>query len=55
MRSHAQCAGLTALEVAVDEMAEKLGMDPIEFRIANDTQVVPDKPQGRVDRSPVEG
>ena len=26
----------------MDEMAEKLGMDPIEFRIVNDTQVVPD-------------
>jgi xanthine dehydrogenase YagR molybdenum-binding subunit len=25
-------------------MAEKLGMDPIAFRIANDTQVVPDNP-----------
>jgi xanthine dehydrogenase YagR molybdenum-binding subunit len=25
-------------------MAEKLGMDPIEFRILNDTQVVPDNP-----------
>jgi xanthine dehydrogenase YagR molybdenum-binding subunit len=28
----------------MDEMAEKLGMDPIEFRILNDTQVVPDSP-----------
>ena len=28
----------------MDEMAEKLGMDPIEFRIVNDTQVVPDNP-----------
>jgi xanthine dehydrogenase YagR molybdenum-binding subunit len=25
-------------------MAEKLGMDPVEFRILNDTQVVPDNP-----------
>ena len=32
------------LEIAMDEMAEKLGMDPVEFRIANDTQIVPDSP-----------
>jgi hypothetical protein len=25
-------------------MAEKLGMDPVEFRIVNDTKVVPDNP-----------
>jgi xanthine dehydrogenase YagR molybdenum-binding subunit len=35
---------MAALEIAIDEMAEKLGMDPIEFRILNDTQVVPDNP-----------
>jgi CO/xanthine dehydrogenase Mo-binding subunit len=29
---------------SVDEMAEKLGIDPIEFRILNDTQVDPEKP-----------
>ena len=28
-----------------DEMAEKLGMDPVEFRIRNDTQVDPQDPQ----------
>jgi xanthine dehydrogenase YagR molybdenum-binding subunit len=33
-----------ALEVAMDEMAEKLGMDPVEFRVVNDTQVDPEKP-----------
>jgi xanthine dehydrogenase YagR molybdenum-binding subunit len=32
------------LEIAMDEMAEKLGMDPVEFRIVNDTQVDPAKP-----------
>src|SRR5690606_37439093 len=31
-----------ALEIAMDEMAEQLGMDPVEFRVLNDTQVVPD-------------
>src|SRR5207249_10190846 len=35
---------MMALEIAVDEMAEKLGIDPIEFRILNDTQVDPEKP-----------
>jgi xanthine dehydrogenase YagR molybdenum-binding subunit len=28
----------------MDEMAEKLGLDPIEFRIRNDTNVAPDNP-----------
>ena len=44
MRAPNEAPGLAALEIAIDEMAEKLGMDPIEFRIANDTQVVPDNP-----------
>ncbi len=35
---------MMALEIAIDEMAEKLGIDPIEFRIRNDTQVDPEKP-----------
>ena len=35
---------MMALEIAIDEMAEKLGLDPVEFRIINDTQVVPDNP-----------
>ena len=33
---------MMALEIAMDEMAAKLGLDPVEFRIRNDTQVVPD-------------
>jgi xanthine dehydrogenase YagR molybdenum-binding subunit len=45
MRAPGEAPGLAALEIAMDEMAEKLGMDPIEFRIANDTQVVPDNPE----------
>ncbi len=36
---------MMALEIAMDEMAEKLGIDPIEFRILNDTQVDPEKPE----------
>lgn len=44
MRAPGEAPGLMALEVAMDEMAEKLGMDPIAFRIKNDTQVDPEKP-----------
>ena len=42
MRAPGEATGLMALEIAIDEMAEKLGLDPIEFRVINDTQVVPD-------------
>ncbi|WP_334186601.1 aldehyde oxidoreductase molybdenum-binding subunit PaoC [Noviherbaspirillum sp.] len=44
MRAPNEAPGLAVLEIAMDEMAEKLAMDPIEFRIRNDTQVVPDFP-----------
>jgi xanthine dehydrogenase YagR molybdenum-binding subunit len=44
MRAPGEASGLMALEVAMDEMAEKLGLDPIEFRIRNDTNVAPDNP-----------
>ncbi|WP_137752187.1 aldehyde oxidoreductase molybdenum-binding subunit PaoC [Sphingopyxis sp. L1A2A] len=44
MRAPGEAPGLMALEVAVDEMAEKLGIDPIQFRVINDTQVDPEKP-----------
>lgn len=45
MRAPGDAPGMMALEIAIDEMAEKLGIDPIEFRILNDTQVDPEKPQ----------
>jgi len=45
MRAPGEAPGLMALEIAMDEMAEKLGLDPIEFRILNDTQVDPEEPQ----------
>ncbi|OWK32446.1 aldehyde oxidoreductase molybdenum-binding subunit PaoC [Sphingomonas mucosissima] len=45
MRAPGEAPGMMALEIAMDEMAEKLGMDPVEFRIRNDTQVDPEKPQ----------
>jgi xanthine dehydrogenase YagR molybdenum-binding subunit len=47
MRAPGEAPGMMALEVAMDEMAEKLGMDPVEFRIVNDTQVDPEHPERR--------
>jgi len=44
MRAPGEAPGLMVLEIAMDEMAEKLGMDPVAFRILNDTQVDPEKP-----------
>ncbi|MBO9694668.1 MAG: xanthine dehydrogenase family protein molybdopterin-binding subunit [Sphingopyxis sp.] len=45
MRAPGEAPGLMALEIAMDEMAEKLGMDPVAFRVLNDTQVDPEKPE----------
>src|SRR3982751_4593817 len=45
MRAPGEAPGLMALEIAIDEMAEKLGIDPIQLRIANDTQVDPEHPE----------
>jgi xanthine dehydrogenase YagR molybdenum-binding subunit len=45
MRAPGEAPGMMALEIAMDEMAEKLGMDPVAFRIANDTQVDPEHPE----------
>ena len=36
MRAPGEAPGLMALEVAIDELAEKLKMDPVRFRIIND-------------------
>ena len=44
MRAPGEAPGLMALEVAMDEMAEKLGLDPVAFRIMNDTRVDPEMP-----------
>ena len=44
MRAPGEAPGLMALEIAMDEMAEKLGLDPVQFRILNDTQVDPEMP-----------
>lgn len=44
MRAPGEAPGLMALEIAMDELAEKFGMDPVELRVRNDTQVDPEKP-----------
>ncbi|MEJ8851598.1 aldehyde oxidoreductase molybdenum-binding subunit PaoC [Variovorax rhizosphaerae] len=45
MRAPGEAPGLMALEIAIDELAEKLDIDPIELRVLNDTQVDPAKPE----------
>jgi xanthine dehydrogenase YagR molybdenum-binding subunit len=44
MRAPGDAPGSMAVEIAMDELAEKLQLDPVELRILNDTQVVPDNP-----------
>ncbi|HEY5801905.1 MAG TPA: xanthine dehydrogenase family protein molybdopterin-binding subunit, partial [Burkholderiaceae bacterium] len=44
MRAPGEAPGMMALEIAMDEMAEKLKMDPVTFRILNDTKEDPEKP-----------
>ena len=41
MRSPPEVPYMFALECAIDELAEKCGIDPVEFRRINDTQVSP--------------
>jgi xanthine dehydrogenase YagR molybdenum-binding subunit len=43
MRAPGEAVGMLALECAMDELAEKLGMDPVELRIRNDIQYDPEK------------
>ena len=45
MRAPGEASGMMALEIAMDELAEKLALDPIELRVRNDTQVDPEKPE----------
>ena len=47
MRAPGEAPGLMALEIAMDELAVALKMDPVALRIANDTQVDPEKPERR--------
>lgn len=41
MRAPGEAAGMLALEAAMDELAEKLGMDPVAFRKLNDPELDP--------------
>ncbi|HQS69416.1 MAG TPA: aldehyde oxidoreductase molybdenum-binding subunit PaoC [Novosphingobium sp.] len=47
MRAPGEASGHLALEVAMDELAEALGMDPIELRIRNEPETVPATPEMR--------
>jgi xanthine dehydrogenase YagR molybdenum-binding subunit len=47
MRAPGEAPGMMALEIAMDEAAEQVGLDPVEFRIRSDTQIDPEKPQRR--------
>jgi xanthine dehydrogenase YagR molybdenum-binding subunit len=47
MRAPGEAPGHLALEVAMDEMAEKLGLDPIEFRVLNEPATSPGDPSKR--------
>ncbi|MCA6321086.1 MAG: xanthine dehydrogenase family protein molybdopterin-binding subunit, partial [Phenylobacterium sp.] len=42
MRAPGEAPGMLSLECAMDELAEKLGLDPIELRIRNEPEVDPD-------------
>ncbi|MDB5239900.1 MAG: aldehyde oxidase and xanthine dehydrogenase molybdopterin binding protein [Spirosoma sp.] len=44
MRAPGEATGMMALEIAMDELAEKLNIDPVALRIKNDTQEDPEKP-----------
>ena len=44
MRAPGEAPGMMALEIAMDELAEKLGLDPVRLRAMNDTQVDPETP-----------
>jgi xanthine dehydrogenase YagR molybdenum-binding subunit len=43
MRAPGEAVGMVGLECAMDELAERLGMDPIELRRINDPAVDPEK------------
>jgi xanthine dehydrogenase YagR molybdenum-binding subunit len=43
MRAPGDAIGLLALECAMDELAERLNLDPVELRLRNDTQIDPER------------
>jgi len=44
MRAPGEAPGMMALEIAMDELAQALKMDPVELRIVNDVQMDPEQP-----------
>src|SRR5207245_7519359 len=42
MRAPGDAIGVSALECAMDELAETLSLDPVELRLRNDTQIEPE-------------
>jgi xanthine dehydrogenase YagR molybdenum-binding subunit len=42
MRAPGEAVGLLALECAMDELAERVGVDPVELRVLNDIQYDPE-------------
>ncbi|MCZ2826373.1 MULTISPECIES: xanthine dehydrogenase family protein molybdopterin-binding subunit [unclassified Modestobacter] len=42
MRAPGECPGMFGPEVAMDELAEELGIDPIELRVRNEPEVDPE-------------
>jgi xanthine dehydrogenase YagR molybdenum-binding subunit len=42
MRAPGEASGMLSLECAMDELAEKLGIDPIELRLRNEPEVDPE-------------
>jgi len=42
MRAPGEAVGMLSLEVAMDELAERLGLDPVELRILNEPEVDPE-------------
>ena len=43
MRAPGDAIGILALECAMDELAETLGLDPVELRLRNDTEIDPER------------
>ncbi|WP_028967975.1 aldehyde oxidoreductase molybdenum-binding subunit PaoC [Sphingomonas phyllosphaerae] len=52
LRAPGEAPGMMALEIAMDELAEKLGMDPVRLRVLNDIQHDPEKPERRFSSRP---
>ncbi len=54
VRAPGEAPGLLAIESAIDELADELGMDPIELRILNEPEVHPETGKPFSDRRLVE-